>query len=60
MGSPLERPVVRYGMGLSSAVILTIVAFGFLDGTMRWIVLGLAVMEIVFVPQIMKMAVDQG
>lgn len=56
MGSPIDNPFVRYGMGLSSAVVLAAIAFVFLDGTMRWIVLGLAVVEAIFVPQFLKMA----
>jgi len=56
VSSPLENPVIRYGMGLSSAAVLAVVAFAFLDGTMRWLVLGLAVIEVVLVPQFLKRA----
>ncbi|QLK26211.1 hypothetical protein HYG81_00885 [Natrinema zhouii] len=56
MSSVFDSPAIRYGMGLSSAAILTVVAFAFLDGTMRWLVLGLAVLEITVVPQILKRA----
>lgn len=44
-------------MGVASAVILTFVAFTSLDGTTRWLVLGLAVIEILVVPQVTKLAV---
>ncbi|SFR99814.1 hypothetical protein SAMN05216559_2265 [Halomicrobium zhouii] len=60
MPAPLESPAMRYGMGIGSAVILTIIAFTVLDGTMRWLVLGIAVLEILVVPQIMKMAAAQS
>jgi len=60
MSSPLETPLGRYGMGIGSAAVLTFVAFTYLEGTMRWLVLGLAVLEIVVVPQIMKLAVAQS
>lgn len=50
MGSPFENPLVRYGMGLSSAVVLAAVAFLFLDGTMQLLVYGIAVFEAVFLP----------
>jgi hypothetical protein len=43
-------------MGLSSAAVLAAVAFAFLDGTMRWLVLGLVVIEVVLVPQLLKQA----
>ena len=59
MSSPLEKPVVRYGMGLSSAAVLAFVAFTFLEGTMRWIVLAFAVAEILIVPQFLKWAGEQ-
>lgn len=58
MGSPFDSPFVRYGMGLSSAVVLAAIAFFFLEGTMRWIVLGFAVVEALFVPQFLKMATE--
>ncbi|WP_226041881.1 hypothetical protein [Natrinema sp. DC36] len=56
MSSAFDSPAIRYGMGLSSAAILTVVALAFLDGTMRWLVLGLAVLEITVIPQILKRA----
>ena len=59
MSSPFANPAIRYGMGLSSAAILTFIAFTFLDGITRWVVLGLAVFEIVFVPQLLKRAVAE-
>ncbi|WP_435151423.1 hypothetical protein [Haladaptatus sp. DFWS20] len=60
MGSPLENPTIRYGMGLSSATILVLVAFFFLEGMMQWLVLGFAVVEAVLVPQFLKMSVEQA
>lgn len=56
MSSPFDSPVVRYGMGASSALILVFVGFSFLDGLARWVVLGFAVLEIVVAPQLMKLA----
>jgi hypothetical protein len=41
-------------MGLTSALVLAAVAFVFLDGTMKWLVLGMAVVEAVLVPQLLK------
>ncbi|WP_254523690.1 hypothetical protein [Natrinema caseinilyticum] len=60
MPSPFENPVIRYGMGFGSAVILTVVAFTVLDGLARWIVLGMAVLEILVVPQILKLATENA
>ncbi|WP_128478395.1 hypothetical protein [Halorussus pelagicus] len=59
MSSPFASPLIRYGMGLSSAAILTFIALTFLDGITRWVVLGLAVFEIVFVPQLLKRVVAE-
>jgi len=59
MSSPLENPLVRYGMGFSSAAILAFVAFAFLEGTMRWLVLGIALIEATVVPQILERAAEQ-
>ncbi|ELY84217.1 hypothetical protein C486_00899 [Natrinema gari JCM 14663] len=48
-------------MGFSSAVLLVIVAFVFLEeGLTRWLVLGLAVIEITVVPRILKMTVENN
>jgi hypothetical protein len=55
MVSSFESPIIRYGLGLSSAAVLAVVALVFLDGTMRWIVLGFAAFEAVIFPQFLKM-----
>ncbi|SDY38421.1 hypothetical protein [Halobellus clavatus] len=56
MPSPLDSPVVRYGMSLMSAAAVAVVAFAFLDGTIRWVALGIAALELVVTPQILKQA----
>jgi hypothetical protein len=60
MSNPLQNPAVHYGMGLTSAAILLAVAFLFLDGTMQYLVAGMAALEIVAVPQILKRAGEQA
>ena len=57
MVSLFEKPSVRYGVALSTSAILVIIALGFLDGTVRWLILGLAIIEIVLFPQLMRLAV---
>ncbi|MFD1511769.1 hypothetical protein [Halomarina rubra] len=60
MSNPLHNPVVRYGMGASSAAVLLIAAFVFVDdGTMRYLLAGLAAVELVVVPQFLKYAANQ-
>jgi hypothetical protein len=56
VSSPFDNPALSYGIGLSSAAVLAYVAFTFLDGQVRWLVLGLAALEIVVVPQVLKRA----
>lgn len=56
MSSPFETPLVRYGMGLSSAAILAAVAFFFLEGTMQLIVFAFAAFEAVFLPYFLKLS----
>ena len=56
MSSPLTNPLVRYGLGVSSAAIVVVVAFTFLDGTARWAALAIAVLELVLTPRMLKAA----
>ncbi|MFC6838095.1 hypothetical protein [Halomarina ordinaria] len=60
MSSPFENPIVRYGIGLCSASILVIVAFTLVDGTTRWVILGLAVVELLVLPPFLKYAQEQN
>ncbi|MFC6974950.1 hypothetical protein ACFQL1_10085 [Halomicroarcula sp. GCM10025709] len=53
MNALFDSPAVRYGMGFVSALVLTFVAFVFLSGPLRWVVLALAAFEAVFVPRIL-------
>ncbi|AFK21095.1 hypothetical protein E6P09_18175 (plasmid) [Haloferax mediterranei ATCC 33500] len=54
MSSPLSNPFVHYGIGLSSTAILVFIAFTFVDGITRWLMLGIAVLELTVAPQILK------
>ena len=58
--SPFEDPRVRYAFGLGSGAILVAVAFIFLEGTIRWIILGLAIVEVLIVPQVLKLRSRRG
>ncbi|MFC7078245.1 hypothetical protein [Haloarcula halophila] len=57
MPSILQSPLVQYGLPAINAVIITVIAFAFLDGTIRWAALGIAALEVIVVPQILKRAV---
>ncbi|MFD1686944.1 hypothetical protein [Halobellus litoreus] len=54
MSSPFERPEIRNGMGIGSALIIAFVAFTFFEGTTRWLLLGVAAVELVVVPRVLK------
>ena len=56
MPSMLERTAFRYGMPLMSAAVITVVGFTVFSGLTRLLVLGIAVVEIVAVPQVLKRA----
>lgn len=57
MVSPYENPAIRYGVAFSTAALLAVVAIAFMEGIARWVILGLAVTEIVVIPQLLKQAV---
>ncbi|WP_338730267.1 hypothetical protein [Haladaptatus sp. DJG-WS-42] len=59
MASPLENPALRYGIGLSSAAVIAIVAFLYLHGTVQLVAYGMAAFEAVAVPQILKLSATQ-
>lgn len=58
MADPFTHPAIRYGLGIGSAATLTFIAFSFLDGILRWLVLGLGIIEIVVIPQVLKQVLE--
>lgn len=60
MSSLLEKPIIRYGYPLVTAAIIVLIAFFLLDGTIRWIALGIAVLEIIVTPQILKRVAENN
>lgn len=56
MSSPFANPLIRYGLGLSSAAILAAVAFFLLEGTTQLLVFVLAAFEAVFLPYFLKVS----
>ncbi|WP_197431184.1 hypothetical protein [Halorubrum sp. CBA1125] len=43
-------------MSLVSAAVIAIIAFVLLEGTIRWVALGIAALEVIVTPQILKHA----
>lgn len=56
MPSIFDSPVVRYGLSLVNAAIVAAIALTLLEGTIRWVALGIAALEVVVTPQILKHA----
>ena len=57
MTSPFESQAVRYGLGIINAAIIAVVALALLEGTIRLVVLGIALLEVVLTPQVLKRTV---
>ena len=56
MSSILQNPLVHYGIPVMNAGIVVVVALTLLDGTMQLAALGIAAVEILVTPQILKRA----
>jgi hypothetical protein len=54
--SILQNPAVHYGVPLVNAAIVAAIALTLLDGTARWVALGIAALELVVAPQILRRA----
>jgi len=61
MSNPFANPLVRYGIAAMNAAIVVAVAFLFVDGgTLRTLLLGIAVLEVVVTPFVLARAADAG
>jgi hypothetical protein len=56
MSSPFSNPALRYGISFTNAAVIAIIAFTLLEGTIRWVALGIAALEAIVTPQILKHA----
>ncbi|WP_254761595.1 hypothetical protein [Natrinema marinum] len=54
----LDNPAVRWGYGLTSGIAVAAVALLFLDGTAQLIALGIALLDVVVTPQILRLAAE--
>lgn len=59
MASPDDNLMVWRAMSVVSAGIIAAIAFAFLDGTIRWVALGIAALELVVTPRFMQWAAEQ-
>ncbi|WP_136689540.1 hypothetical protein [Halorhabdus amylolytica] len=58
--NPLRDRRVRGLIGLSGAVVVAFVAIFFLEGTIRWVVLGVALLDAIVTPYILGKAVENA
>ena len=54
MTNLFQKPIFRYGVATSSATILVVTAWLFLDGPVRFLLLGMAALELLVVPWVLK------
>ena len=55
----LRNPLFRWSIGLSGAVILAAIAYFLLSGTAQLVAYGIAVLDAIVTPQILKRAAEQ-
>ena len=52
----LRNPIFRWGVGLSGAVVVAAVAYFFLSGTVQLVAYGIAALDAIATPLILKQA----
>lgn len=57
--NPLESKLVRTLIALSGASIAAVVGVLFFEGLMRWLIIGIAVLDVLVTPYILRLAVEQ-
>lgn len=55
---PFENPLVRYMIGFSGSLLIIAIAVLFLEGTIFYLALGIAVLDAVATPKILEYAVE--
>jgi hypothetical protein len=58
--NPLESSLVRTLIALSGASVAAAVGVLFFDGLLRWLIIGIAVLDVIVTPYILKMAAEQN
>ena len=57
--NPLADKRIRSLMGLSSGLIVAVVAIFFVDPPLTWLLLGIAVLDVIATPYILGLAIEQ-
>lgn len=58
--NPLRNPTVKYGITITNVLLSLGVAFLFLGGLIRWIVVGIAAIEAIVLPRILSAAAESA
>lgn len=56
MPSIFDSPAIRYSISFVNAAVIALIAFVFLEATIRWVALGIAALEVIVTPQILRHA----
>ncbi|WP_459194254.1 hypothetical protein [Halosimplex sp. J119] len=54
----LMNPLFRYGMAASGAAVVAVVAYLYLEGTTQLVAYGVAALDVLVTPQILKHAAE--
>jgi len=55
----LENPLFRWGVGLWGAVVVIAIAYFFLSGTVQLVAYGVAVVDAIMTPLVLKRAAEE-
>ncbi|MFC7041952.1 hypothetical protein [Halonotius sp. GCM10025705] len=55
----LQNPIFRWGIGLSGAIMVAAVSYFFLTGTVQLVAYGIAALDAVMTPLILKQAATE-
>ena len=54
--NPLSNPILRHAVGATGAIVVAAIAYLLLDGTVQLVAYGIAVLDLLVTPQILKRA----
>ena len=54
--NPLTNPILRHAVGATGAIAIAAIAYLLLDGTVQLVAYGIAVLDLLVTPQILKRA----
>ena len=58
--NPFADSRVRSLVGLMGGIMIAVIAVLFLEGTLMWLALGIAVLDVILTPYLLKMSVEEA